>query len=349
MIHVGIDHHKKWDQVVALNDAGTVILERQLSGNRESWEQLKSELPSGEPTQSVLEAGWNWGKAYDLLEEAGFNPKLANPLKVRLIAESFIKTDRRDALALAQLLRMGWIPEVHVPAREVRDQKNLLRQRAWLVQERTRIKNRIHAILDRNHVEPPVVSNLFGTRGKAWMNGLTLRAPDDVLLAAHRKLLEAVQAQMKEAEGWIDEALDGHADLEILTSLPGVGKLFGALIALEINGVGRFGSAEKLCAYSGLVASTYRSAETAHHGGLIPGCNRHLRYAFIEAAWTAVRVSPYFSAYHRRLKARRGAQTAIGAAARRLCEVAFHCLRRRRFYVEKPYRFRPGRLVSVLA
>lgn len=348
MIHLGIDHHKKWDQIVGINGAGETVVERRLLCTREDWKQFKDELGS-EPIQSVLEAGWNWGKLYDLLEELGFKPRLANPLKVRLIAESAIKTDRRDALALAQLLRMGWIPEVHVPTKEIRDRKNLLRQRTWLVSERTRIKNRIHSIVDRNHLEVPDAMDLFGKRGQSWMNGLQLRRPDDLLLRADQELMAKVQAQIKETENWIDAAMEDHPDLDILTSLPGVGRFLGTLIVLEIDNIDRFSTPGKLSSYCGLVSSLHQSAETQRFGGLVHGCNRYLRYAFIEAAWTAIRVSPYFSHFYTRLKAKKGSQTAIGGAARRLCVIAFHCLRRRRHYIERPYRFRPGRLVRPLA
>ena len=348
MIYLGIDHHKSFSQLVALDDSGEVVFERRLSSTVEAWSALKAELGEAE-VRCVLEAGWNWGKLYDILEELALNPILANPLKVRLIAESFIKTDRRDALALAQLLRMGWVPTVHVPTKEVRDQKNLLRQRAWLVRERTAIRNRIHSILDRNNLETPEVSDVFGAQGRAWMRALTLREPDGKLLGAHLDLLDTMQEQVRDAEKWIGEALKDNEDIRVLMSLPGIGKLLSALIALEIHGIERFSSPEKLCAYAGLVNSTHSSADTLRHGGLIPSCNRHLRYAFIEAAWVTVRVSPYFSAFYRRLKARRGGQKAIGATARRLCEVAFHCLRRRRNYIERPYRFKLGRPVSALA
>jgi transposase len=349
MIHLGIDHHKAYSQVIAISDKGEILVEERLSCLPEVWIELKARLPQGEPIQSVLEAGWNWGKLYDMIEGLGFAPKLANPLKVRVIAESFIKTDKRDALALAQLLRMGWIPEVHVPSKAIRDQKNLLRQRAWLVGRKTSIKNRIHALLDRNHLEPVEVTDIFGTRGKAWMRALNLSGPDGLLLAADLEILESTQQHIKQTEKWIDQALVEHPDLELLLTLPGVGKLLGAMIALEIDGVERFSTPEKMAAYCGLVASTYQSSDTLHHGGMVPGCNRHLRYAFIEAAWTAVRVSPYFSAYYKRLKVKRGSQTAIGAAARKLCVITWHCLKAKHSYVEKPYRFRPGRLVCALA
>ena len=121
------------------------------------------------------------------------------------------------------------------------------------------------------------------------------------------------------------------------------------MIALEIDTVERFPSAAKLCSYSGLVNSTYSSGGKTYHGGLIPTCNHHLRYAFIEAAWTATCVSPYFSDLYRRLRFRVGVHDAIGAVARKLCEVTFICLKKGRAYSEKPYRFEPGRLGNSLS
>lgn len=83
-------------------------------------------------------------------------------------------------------------------------------------------------------------------------------------------------------------------------------------------------------------------AAQATHGRMLFCANRHLRYAFIEAGWTAARVSSCLNAYYERLKARRGASKAIGAVARRLCEISYACLKHGRMYEERAYRFRPG-------
>jgi len=112
-----------------------------------------------------------------------------------------------------------------------------------------------------------------------------------------------------------------------------------AMMALEIQTIERFPSPGRFCSYSGLASSTYSSGDRTFHGRLIPTCNHHLRYAFIEAAWTAVKVSPYFQSYFKRLRLRIGSHQAIGAAARKLCEITYFCLKQQRNYVEKPYRF----------
>lgn len=340
MIHIGIDHHKKYSHVVAMNDQGQIFWDGELASTPEAFQGLKERLPQGEAVQSVLEAGRNWGILYDALEELELNPKLANPLKMRLIAETFTKTDKIDATTHAIILKAGLTPLVHVPTREVRDQKNLLRQRVWLVKIQTMIKNRIHNILDRHHLTVPEKTDLFGGHGRAWINALALADPDGKLLHQDLELLDAVQTQVRQTEKWIDETLKENSYISILLTLPGVGKILAALIALEIDRIERFAAPQKFTAYSGLVNSTYSSAGKTFHGGLIPGCNHHLRYAFIEAIWTAIRVSPYFQAFFRRLKARVGTHDAIGACARKLCEITYVCLKRKRSYQEKPYRFK---------
>lgn len=351
MIHIGIDHHKKVSHVVAIDDVGNILWDGELASKKEAFASLKESLPQDEPMHSVLEAGWNWGVLYDALEELEMHPLLANPLKMRLIAETFTKTDKIDATTHAVILKAGLTPLVHVPSKEVRDQKNLLRQRMWLVRLQTAIKNRIHALLGRSHLEPPEHTDLFGSRGRAWMNALSLRELDGKLLKADLGLFDSIRSHIRQTEQWIEETLKANDYIPILESLPGVGKILAALMALEIDTIERFPAPEKLCCYSGVVNSTYQSGgrgTKAFHGGLIPTCNHHLRYAFVEAAWTAVRVSPYFGAFFKRLKARKGSHDAIGAVARKMCEITWQCLKKKRDYEERAYQFKPGRVVGAL-
>jgi len=98
---------------------------------------------------AVIEAGRNWGMMYDLLEELDIKTVVAHPLKIRAIADAKIKSDSIDAKTLAHLLRADLIPQVHVPPKEVREQKNLLRHRLWLVRLQTMTKNRIHQLIEK--------------------------------------------------------------------------------------------------------------------------------------------------------------------------------------------------------
>jgi transposase len=107
------------------------------------------------------------------MEGEGLKVKLAHPLKTKLIGEAKIKTDSIDAHVLAQLERTGFLPESYIPLKEVREQRELLRYRIMLVAIRTKIKNRIHDIIDKLGIVHPF-TDLFGTRGINFLKSLSL-------------------------------------------------------------------------------------------------------------------------------------------------------------------------------
>ena len=333
MLYAGVDTHKKYSRVVVTDDQGIKVAQASLSNDQASFSDFFAKL--NEPTKAVVEAGRNWGIIYDMLDGLGIEPTLANPLKTRAIAEAKIKTDSIDARTLSDLLRADLIPKVYVPMREVRSQKDLLRQRLWLVSVRTMVKNRIHHILDRNHIAVSFHSDMFGKGGREEISGIKLEAPDNLMLRAHLEILDHLQLQVKNSEKWIREAVKGNHTVSILRTIPGLGKVLSALVAMEIDDIRRFFSPGKLCAYAGLVPTTYASGGKVRHGRLIPSCNRWLRWAFVEAAWIAQRTSPYCHAYYERIKTRKGANSAATALARRLCEITWHCLNDNRPYEER--------------
>ena len=118
-----------------------------------------------------------------------------------------------------------------------------------------------------------------------------------------------------------------NGDAVRLRTLPGIGKVLGPVIALEIDGIRRFQTADRFCAYAGLVPTTYSSGGRTSHGRMLPFCNRWLKWAFIEAAWVAISCSDYFGGFYRRHRARgKGANEAITITARRLAKIAWKML-----------------------
>src|SRR5438874_10571354 len=132
-----------------------------------------------------------------------------------------------------------------------------LRQRLYWVRLRTRLCNRIHALLDRQQtLELPQCSDLFGARGRGHLRRLQLPEPEGTLLAQDLALLDLLSEQIKAQEKLIgaDNAQDENTRL--LLSVPGLGPILAAVIASEIDDPRRFADAEHLCAYAGLVPST---------------------------------------------------------------------------------------------
>jgi len=335
MFNLGIDRHKNYSQVAVLDEKGKFVMNVRLANKKETFTTFINQL--GKPCQAVIESGYSWGIIYDLLEELGVDVTLAHSLKVKAIASAKIKTDTIDAHTLAKLLYANLIPTVYVPTKDVRQQKDILRQRSWLVKLRTMVKNRIHQIIERNHVQLPGFSDLFGRGGRKFLDSLTLPQPDESLLRQHLQLLDFTSEQIKQTETWIEETLKDNRYRKIIETIPGFGKTLSALVALEINEIARFSYPGKLAAYAGLVPTTYASGGKVYHGDLLPGCNRWLRYAFIEASWKAMVTSPYCRALFERMRKNKGPHTAVVVLARRLAEIVYCCLKENRGYEERCY------------
>lgn len=333
--YLGIDHHKKYSQVAVMDQKGEICINSRFKNDRKSFESLQKHFDT--PLKAVIEAGNNWGRMYDMLEEIGIDTEVAHPLKVRAIADAKIKTDSIDAPTLAHLLRANLIPEIHVPSKEVREQKNLLRHRLCLVRSRTMIKNRIYTILDRNDI-PTEGKNVFSAKARKFLQDVPLKNDiDRKLLTDHYELLEILDQHIKKTESWIDEELKNNPYVSILDSIPGFAKILSCLATLEIDKIERFPHSNKFASYCCLVPSTYSSGGKTYHGDLIYQGNRFLKYVFIEAAWTSIRCSFYCRGYFERIKERKGSNVAIVALARRLSEIAYRCLMEKRNYEERHY------------
>ena len=339
MTYTGIDYHKRYSVACTLDEKGRRLLERRIEHNApEAFAAYFAEL--GEPSEVVIEACWNWGTLYDLLEQVPGVTRvvLSHPAKNRIIADAQIKNDRVDAHALATLLRGDFVARVHVPNREVRQRRNTVRQRLWAAKVRTMVRNRIHTVLDRHPgLDRPVYKDVFCQRGVSWMRTAELPAPDRELLTEDLELHTLLERQMAGLERRIEADSATSDDARRLRTLPGVGKVLGPVIALEIDGIRRFRTSDRLCAYAGLVPTTHSSGGKTSHGRMLPFCNHWLKWAFIEAAWVAVGCSDYFGGFYRQHRARgKCANEAITITARRLAKIAWQMLTAQRDYRRVP-------------
>jgi transposase len=336
MRYVGIDYHKRYSVLCATDERGQEMRERRIAGNSAAgFAQFFAEL--GEPSKVVMEACWNWGWLYDLLGEVPQIQEvvLAHPYKTRLIAEAQIKTDRIDARVLARLLRGDLVAQSHAPCAATRARKHLLRQRLFWVRLRTMLRNRTHAILDRQRgLERPQLKDLFGKRGQSWLQNLTLPATgDQPLLAQDLEVIDLLAAKIKELDRLIGQ--NQSPEEKLLESLPGIGPVFSSVIATEIDSIARFPTAAKLCAYAGVVPTTHASGGRVFHGRLLWQCNKWLRWALVEASWSAIQFSGYFGSIYRAARQRgKNKNVAITCVAHRLAKIIWLLLTERRPYTE---------------
>jgi transposase len=346
MLSVGLDLHKRYSQLEAVDEQGQRRACARVNNERTELAAFFSSL--GEPCRVVLEAGWNWGLMHDWLEgmENVTAVELAHPFGVRVIAAAQVKTDKIDAGKLAQLLRTDLIPRAYIPQRETRELRELVRQRLFLVGLRTRIKNRVHALLDRHHVVPPPMSDVFGKAGRSYLAKVQLPGSAQPMLDQDLRLLDAIVGEVRATERLLSKQVGEDRRVRRLLSIPGLGMILATLIALEIDQIQRFPRPAKLVAYAGLVPTTYSSGGKTSHGGLMKMSNKWLRWALVEAAWVAVRRDPYFRAQYALRHRTKGSKTAIIAVARRLAEVIWYVLSEDRDYQPHPPR-RLGRNMLV--
>lgn len=347
MHYAGIDYHKRYSFVSIQDDAGKIVLERQVEHNNPFlFEEVFRAVPG--PAAVVYEAGLNWTWLYEVLEqiENVDSITLADAYKVRLIAEAQIKTDKIDARKLALLLRLGVVPSCHIPNRQTRDRKEVLRQRAYWVRQRTGLRNRVHRLIGRQHdLAMPQVSDIFGKKGKEALNKAVLPEPDSMLLKQDLVVLNQLDAVIKADEENIKAQGKPDRAVEILSSIPGVGLIIASVMATETDGIERFLSPERYTGYAGLSPTTHSSGGHTYNGRMMWRCNKWLKWAFIEAAWVAVGCSAYFGGMYRHHRQRgKKANTAITIVARRMCRIAYQLLKEQREYEERS--FPPAALVK---
>jgi transposase len=290
-------------------------------------------------TAVAVEATGNWYWIIDEIEQAGLRPLLVHPRKAKLMMGQVNKTDQLDAQGLNRLQQSGTLPTVWIPPGPLRDLRELTRTRLVLVAQRTRLKNRLSATLAKWGLPASECSDPYGKRGRAELEKHRERLPEQTRWVSGQLLaqLDFVSAQVRQLEQRLEELVEVSEPMQWLLSLPGVGVILAATIALEIGEVERFPSAMHLASYAGTTPRVHASGGKVRYGTLRADVNRYLKWAFAEAGNSVAvnhRRCPerHVSQLYRRLRQRKGHAKAIGAVARHLAEAAFHVLRGKQMY-----------------
>lgn len=322
--YCGIDLHQRFSTVCVVNQAGDIMEERKLMHR---GGELKEYFARKESMSCVFEPMDRWGWLSDYLEFCGHEVHMANPYKIKLIAESRAKTDKVDARILAELLRLGYLPEGYVASRELRDRRSYLRHRMRLTKQRTRYKNQIHRLLRLEGIDGPEVTDLFGKQGRRWLDEeCVLRPVHERIKEETLNLLDQVNTYM----GRIDRELkkDVSKDVRRLMTMPGIGIFFANVIMAEAGNIRRFATPKHFAGYTGLVCSQRSSGGRQCFGRITKQGNKILRWVFVEAAQTAKAKDINLKAFFDRIAYKKGKGRGTVALARKLSEITWHILTR---------------------
>jgi transposase len=175
MTFIGLDLHKRYITLCALDDADAVLAElRPLPVALEAITEILATLPA--PISIRMEATLYWHWLHEHLEPLGHTVCAADARRVKLIWQAPSKTDPIDARKLAELLRVNIFPAVWMPDADTRRRRTLLHGRAFLVRQRTQVRNRIHAHLTTETLLYPQ-TDLYGRGGRVWLTTAPLSPP----------------------------------------------------------------------------------------------------------------------------------------------------------------------------
>ena len=318
-IYIGCDLHKRTSTLCVKTKEGRVVEETKIKTTKEAFAQVCGQYSGARIVFEPVGQSWWLG---DILEELGLVVYLANAREVKAIAHARVKNDKVDAGVLCDLLRSDLLPESYRSSTAAREWKELIRFRASLVHMRTQVKNKIHALLSRNGIVPPVGS-VFGKTGRSWLAELELSATHRLHLDQYLGLLDMYEVQIAAATKRIEAVVADDGDVSLLLSVPGISYVSALSIMSEIDTINRFPTGKRIASYAGLTPSVYASGETVRYGRLTKKGSKTLRTILIEVAHSQGRLTqstglrPYFD----RIKERKGIRTATVATARKLCSI----------------------------
>jgi transposase len=298
---------------------------------------MESVLKSATIDRVVMEACGPSGWMHDLCEELKIETLVCSTNEQAWLWKNVKrKTDKDDALKLARLDMCGQLTRVHVPQRQVREHRTLVKYRKTLDQRVGRMKNLIRSLFANQGLEIPRGARAWTVQGREVINGHRRPLAECSLeelwrgeLDLELKQLDSLTAQLAEVESRLEEIAQDDDRIRRVQTIPGVGRKTAEVLVTALDDVDRFDNARQVSAYIGLVPRQYQSGETDRNGRITKRGSRLLRTMLLECAWAALRYNPWAKAVYQRIcggQKTRKKKAAI-ALARKIAVVAWAMLK----------------------
>jgi transposase len=324
MRSIALDAHRDFCEV-AISERGRVRLAGRIATTPEALRLFGESLEATD--QVVVEATGNAVEIARILEPFVDRVVLADAKAVRAAARGRAKTDKVDARLLARLLAAGFLGEVWTPDEQTRARRRLVSRRAQLVRQRTREKNQVHAVLMRRLVGKPPMSDVFGVRGRAWLTRLDLPADERLTVDGCLRHIDMLDEEINLVEQAIAADALTSPEMRRLLTIPGVNAVTACALIGAIGDIRRFPTPAHLVGYLVLDPRVIQSGnEPARHGRISKQGPGEARHVLVEAAWYLARTIGPTRSFHQRIRARRSANVATVAVARKLTVICWHML-----------------------
>jgi len=329
-VFCGIDFHKNTSTLAMLDSQGREIE----PVTKIQTKNLRTFLSNRKDWKIGIEATGGVNHVVDGLKADGHEVIIINPNQFRGIGIGGKKTDSRDAMALANGLRLGFAPEVYHKSKTSRELKSLLTTREQMVQTRVGFMSHIRGTLrEYGEVFPVGVRSFFEEapiRIGRIENEFLKRALENAL-----KQIKEFERQEKEIDESIRELLSEREEVKLLKTIPGVGPVIAALFIAVVDDIERFSDSKQFASYLGLVPSVSASANTCHMGSITRSGSEMLRRNLIHGARAWLKYAPTSDRnriWAENVKSRRGMNKATVALAHRMARIGFAILKSKKAY-----------------
>ncbi len=325
VLYAGIDLHSTNSVVVAVDENGKVVGRARLKNRLDvivAWLEPYRDALAG----VVVESTYNWYWLVDGLKEQGYTMHLANTVAIRQYEGMKHRDDVSDARWLADMLRLGHLPEGYIYPRKERAIRDLLRKRAQLVRQNTRNLLSIQNLFSRN-----TGTSINSNEAKRLTPDAVDEVFEDPNVALAVKSNVAVMDCLREQISIVEDSVYGQVRLRKpfrrLTSVPGIGKILALTIMLETGDIDRFDDVGHYVSYGRLVGSSYVSNGKRKGSGNTKNGNAFVCWAFIEAANFAIRFDRTIQRFYERKKSRTKRIVALKAVAHKLARACYHMIK----------------------
>jgi transposase len=304
--------------------------DKRLFGKRlpNQLDTIRSALkPFGKGLASVVvESTYNWYWLVDGLQSVGFKVHLANPSAIKQYEGLKHTDDQSDSFWLAHMLRLGILPEGYIYPRKDRPIRDLLRRRLLFVKQRTSQILSLQSMATRN-----LGINISSNEIKKMKEASAQHLFDDPDLAFTARnnisMINFLKTKIRNIEKRILSKTRLSPQIEVLTTIPGVGNILGLTITLEVGDIGRFAKVGNYSSYCRCVKSERTSNKKKKGEGNRKNGNKYLSWAYVEAAHLATRFCPEAKRFYQRKMAKSNGAVATKALANKLARASYYMMR----------------------
>jgi len=326
-VYLGIDVGKTFCMIVVIDEQGrTLVPARRVPAlDVARWRTLLAELQKFGELRAGFEVGPHYEWMYDLLMDFCASVEVINAADFALINQSHKKTDKVDALRLAEGLRRGDLPTVFVPPKAIREHRRLVSTIHFNSQSLVAIKSRLRGLLLTMGLECRS-SDILGKQALAWLEEkkASFGACDRLTLEQLIEQGQLLQTQRAKLDQLVKEALTQYADAKLLRSIPGFGSLTTLAVLCAVVKIARFDSADKLASYVGACGKVMQSGQTLRLGAMTKRGNVHVRWLLSQALMHLHRKDPRARKRYQKLRRKKASGVARGAQVRWLATVLWH-------------------------